>query len=61
MTRYWIAIATLCVAKWMEPMVPQFKTRGRIQERMTADIAIFDPESVTDNASCEDGSVSPPG
>jgi len=42
-------------AKWMEPMVPQFKTRGRIQEVMTADIAIFDPETVTDNASWEDG------
>lgn len=42
-------------AKWLEPMVPQLKTRGRIQEGMTADITIFDPATVTDNASWEQG------
>lgn len=42
-------------AKFLGPMVPQMKTRGRIQENMTADITIFNPETVTDNSSFEEG------
>ena len=42
-------------AKFLGPMVPQMQTRGRLQEGMTADITIFDPDTVTDNASFEDG------
>ena len=42
-------------AEFLGPMVPQFRTRGRIQEGARADIAIFNPETVTDNASWEKG------
>jgi len=42
-------------AKWLEPMVPQFKTRGRVQKGATADITIFDPKTVKDNATSEEG------
>jgi len=31
--------------------------RGRMQEGMVADIAIFDPESITDNATYEKGTI----
>lgn len=40
---------------FLDDTVPQFKTRGRLQEGMTADITIFDPETVTDNSSWEEG------
>ena len=46
---------TYLPAKFLGPMVPQMTTRGRIQENMTADITIFNPETVTDNSSFEDG------
>jgi N-acyl-D-aspartate/D-glutamate deacylase len=42
-------------AKFLESMVPQFRTRGRVQEGATADITIFNPKTVTDNASWEEG------
>ena len=42
-------------AKFLGSTVPQMRTRGRLQEGMTADVTIFDPETVTDNASWEDG------
>jgi len=42
-------------AKFLSPMVPQMRTRGRLQQGMTADITIFDPERVTDNSSFENG------
>lgn len=37
-------------ALFLEDQVPQMKQRGRVQEGMAADITIFDPETVTDNA-----------
>ncbi len=37
-------------ALFLEDQVPQMKQRGRIQKGMAADITIFDPETVTDNA-----------
>lgn len=33
------------------------KVRGRMQENMIADIVIFDPETVTDNATYERGTL----
>ena len=42
-------------AKFLGPMVPQMRKRGRLPEGMTADVTIFDPDAVTDNASWEDG------
>jgi N-acyl-D-glutamate deacylase len=50
-----IARMTYLPAKFLGPMVPQMRTRGRLQEGMTADITIFDPDTVTDNSSFEDG------
>jgi N-acyl-D-aspartate/D-glutamate deacylase len=43
------------LADFLEETVPQFRTRGRMQEGMVADITVFDPETVTDNASWEEG------
>ena len=37
-------------AAFLEDHVPQIKLRGRVQEGSAADITIFDPETVTDNA-----------
>ena len=47
-------------AMFLEDHVPQMKVRGRIQEGMVADITIFDPETVTDNATPEIGKNSLP-
>jgi hypothetical protein len=35
--------------------------RGRMQEGMVADITIFDPETITDNATFENGTIPSPG
>ncbi len=37
--------------------VPQMANKGRIQEGKEADIAVFDPETVTDNATMKDGGL----
>ena len=37
--------------------VEQMARKGRIQEGMDADIAVFDPETVTDNATMKDGGL----
>ncbi|MFV8782520.1 amidohydrolase family protein [Microbulbifer sp. SA54] len=47
-------------AKWLEPMVPDMRKRGRIQEGAVADITIFDPQKVTDNADWAPGKNSLP-
>ncbi|MDM9630482.1 amidohydrolase family protein [Robiginitalea aurantiaca] len=47
-------------ASFLEDHVPQMKRRGRIQEGSAADITIFDPETVTDNATPKIGENSLP-
>ncbi len=39
-------------AKYLDELggIPQFKTKGRMQEGMDADIVVFDPETVKDNS-----------
>lgn len=37
-------------AKWLEEFVPDMKLRGRLKVGAVAEISIFDPKSVTDNA-----------
>jgi N-acyl-D-aspartate/D-glutamate deacylase len=49
---------TYMIASFLEKNgVPQMATKGRIQEGMDADITVFDPESVTDNATMEAGGL----
>ncbi len=50
-----LAKMTYLPAAFLGSTVPQLRTRGRLQEGMTADITIFDPDTVTDNASWEEG------
>jgi cytosine/adenosine deaminase-related metal-dependent hydrolase len=47
-------------AKFLEDMVPNMKLRGRVKPGAVADITIFDPESVSDNAVWADGKYSLP-
>ncbi|MFD1314805.1 amidohydrolase family protein [Namhaeicola litoreus] len=47
-------------AIFLEDHVPQMKIRGRVQEGSAADITIFNPETVTDNASPKIGENSLP-
>jgi N-acyl-D-aspartate/D-glutamate deacylase len=47
-------------AAFLEDHVPQMKLRGRVQEGSAADITIFDPETVTDNATATIGENSLP-
>jgi N-acyl-D-glutamate deacylase len=44
-------------AKYFDELggVPQFKTKGRVQGGMDADIVVFDPETVRDNSTYEVG------
>ena len=35
--------------------IPQFKTKGRMQEGMDADIVVFNPDTVRDNSTYEPG------
>ena len=48
------------LAKFAEDHVPQLKNRGRVQEGAVADITIFDPKTVTDNATAKIGENSLP-
>ena len=47
-------------AVFLEDHVPQMKIRGRLQEGSAADITIFDPKTVTDNATPKIGENSLP-
>jgi N-acyl-D-aspartate/D-glutamate deacylase len=47
-------------AKWLEDMVPDLRYRGRLQPGAVADITIFDPETVRDNAEFNAGKQSLP-
>jgi len=44
-------------AKYLDELggIPMFKTKGRMQEGMDADIVVFDPETVRDNSTYEVG------
>lgn len=45
-------------AKFLEEVgVQQMRYKGRLQERMDADITIFDPETVTDNGTPTQGAL----
>ncbi|MFC1578918.1 amidohydrolase family protein [Pseudomonadota bacterium] len=47
-------------AKWLQDFVPDMKLRGRLKVGAIADITIFDPVSVTDNALPERGKMTLP-
>jgi N-acyl-D-glutamate deacylase len=44
-------------AKYFDELggIPQFKTKGRMQEGMDADIVVFNPDTVRDNSTYEPG------
>jgi N-acyl-D-aspartate/D-glutamate deacylase len=49
---------TYMIAEFLEDNgVPQMADKGRIQEGKDADITIFDPETVQDNATMKDGGL----
>jgi len=53
-----ISKMTYMIAQFLEDNgVPQMADKGRIQEGKDADITIFDPETVTDNATMKDGGL----
>jgi hypothetical protein len=45
---------TLLPALRLQAYAPAFSRKGRIQEKMDADITIFDPEAIRDNATYQD-------
>ncbi|MEL6264151.1 MAG: amidohydrolase family protein [Pseudomonadota bacterium] len=45
---------TLMPAQTLEEFVPQMRSKGRIQVGMDADIVVFDPNTIRDNATYED-------
>jgi N-acyl-D-aspartate/D-glutamate deacylase len=49
-----IAKMTLLPARRLETYAPAFQRKGRIQENMDADITIFNPETIRDNATYSD-------
>jgi N-acyl-D-aspartate/D-glutamate deacylase len=49
-----IAKMTLLPARRLENNAPRFRRKGRIQENMDADITIFDPATIRDNATYQD-------
>ena len=55
-----IAKMSYLPAKFIEDMVPDMKLRGRIKPGAVADITIFDPATVTDNSSFDQGKNSLP-
>jgi len=55
-----IAKLSYLQAKFLEDMVPDMKLRGRLKPGTVADVTIFDPATVTDNATFEQGKNSLP-
>ena len=55
-----IAKLSYLQAKWLEPMVPDMRHRGRLQKGAVADITIFDAETVKDTADWKEGMNSLP-
>jgi len=55
-----IAKLTYLQAKWLEPMVPDMRHRGRLQKGAIADITIFDANTVKDTADWKEGMNSLP-
>ena len=55
-----LAKMTYLPAAFLEDHVPQMKIRGRLQEGSAADITIFNPDTVTDNATPKIGENSLP-
>ncbi|MEH6567476.1 MAG: amidohydrolase family protein [Halioglobus sp.] len=49
-----ISKMTLLPARRLENYVPAFRRKGRIQQSMDADITIFDPQTIRDNATYQD-------
>ncbi len=49
-----IANSSYVPAKELGSHIPQFTTKGRLQVGMDADITVFDPETVKDNATWDD-------
>jgi N-acyl-D-aspartate/D-glutamate deacylase len=53
-----IASASYNIASYLSRMgLESMQARGRLQEGMIADITLFDPDAVTDNATYERGTV----
>ena len=55
-----IAKLSYLQATFLEDMVPDMKLRGRLKPGAVADVTIFDPKKVTDNASFDKGKNSLP-
>ena len=55
-----ISKMTYLTAKWLEDFVPAMKQLGRLKPGAIADITIFDPDTVTDNAEPETGKMALP-
>jgi hypothetical protein len=55
-----ISKMTYLTARWLEDFVPDMKQLGRLKPGAIADIAIFDPDTVTDNAVAETGKMALP-
>lgn len=55
-----ISKMTYLTANWLEDFIPDMKQRGRLKPGAIADITIFNPDTVTDNAVAEKGKFALP-